>query len=219
MSPKAEQLLSRLRAQASSLDAEGQRRFGITTTCEHLGVRMPVMKALAKEHRRNHALALELWDSRVHEARLTAVFMDDPKQADRAQLERWVADCDNWALTDGCCIHHFRKTPFALDCARDWVRRKEEFVRRAGFTLVATLAVHLRREPDATFLDFLPAIREGAVDERNFVIKAVNWSLRQIGKRSAPLRTAAIAEAKRILELDTKPARWAARDALRELGA
>lgn len=219
MSPKAEQLLSRLRAQASPRDAEGQRRFGITTACEHLGVRMPVMKALAKEHRRNHALALELWDSRVYEARLTAVFMDDPKQADRAQLERWVADCDNWALTDGCCIHHFRRTPFALDCARDWVLREEEFVRRAGFTLVATLAVHLKREPDATFASFLPAIREGAHDGRNFVIKAVNWALRQVGKRNDVLRMAAVAEARRILDIDTKFARWAARDALRELGA
>jgi 3-methyladenine DNA glycosylase AlkD len=219
MSPLAEQLLTRLRAQASPRDAEGQRRFGITTNCEHLGVRMPVMKALAKEHRRNHALALELWASRVYEARLTAVFMDDPKLADRAQLERWVADCDNWALTDGCCIHHFRKTPFALECARAWVQRDEEFVRRAGFTLMATLAVHLKGEPESTFLAFLPAIRQGALDERNFVIKAVNWSLRQIGKRSPVLRAAAIVEARRILDIDTKSARWAARDALRELGS
>jgi len=219
MSPLAEQILSRLRAQASPRDAEGQRRFGITTSCEHLGVRMPVMKALAREHRRKHALALELWDSRVYEARLAAVFMDDPKLADRAQLERWVADCDNWALTDGCCIHHFRKTPFALDCARAWVRRDEEFVKRAGFTLIATLAVHLKKEPDTTFLGLLPEVRAGASDERNFVIKAVNWALRQIGKRSPSLRPAAIAEARRILEIDTKSARWAARDALRELGA
>jgi len=218
MSPFAEQILSRLRAQASPRDAEGQRRFGIATSCEHLGVRMPVIKALAKEQRRNHALALALWDSRVYEARLCAVFMDDPKQADRAQLERWVSACDNWALTDGCCIHHFRKTSFALDCARDWVRREEEFVRRAGFTLVATLAVHLKKEPDASFLAFLPAIRQGALDERNFVIKAVNWALRQIGKRNPALRAAAVAEAKRILTVGTKSSRWAARDALRELG-
>lgn len=217
MSPQATHILARLREQANPADVEGQRRFGIVTRGEQLGVKTPVIKALAKEHRKNHVLARELWASGVYEARQVAVFMDDPKQVDRAQMEAWALDFDNWAITDGCCIHLFRKCPCAFDCAEAWVLREEEFVKRAGFTLIATLAVHAKAEPDARFRALLPALRKGAEDPRNFVIKAVNWALRQTGKRSPGLREAALAEAERILKIDTRPARWAARDAIREL--
>jgi len=175
------------------------------------------VKEIARAHQRQHALALELWESRIFDARQLAAHVDDPKQVTREQMEAWVLDFDNWATCDNACMHLFRKTPHAFSCARAWVRREEEFVKRAGFALIATLAVHAKKEPDETLLAFFPAIRRASGDNRNFVKKAVNWALRQIGKRNPSCRRAAIAEARHILRLDTPSARWIARDALREL--
>lgn len=213
----AAEIIAVMRLRTSPADVEGQRRFGIKSDCEQLGVRMDFVRVLAKTHRRQHPLALDLWASRIYDARQLAALVDDPKQVTQDQMEAWVLDFDNWATCDNACIHLFRKTPFAFACALAWVRRKEEFVRRAGFALMATLAVHAKKEPDDRFLSFLPEIERGAIDERNFVRKAVNWALRQIGKRNARCRSEAIACAQRILSLDTKSARWIARDALREL--
>lgn len=213
----AASILADLRSHRSERDIAGQRRFGITPQTEQLGLSLTQLRAIARRHRRDHALALALWETRVHDARLLAVLIDDPKQLTSAQMEQWAADFDNWALVDGACIHLFRKSPLAPAKAAAWARRRPEFIRRAGFVLVATLAVHAKNLPDGFFLDWLPRLRAAATDERNFVRKAVNWALRQIGKRNAGLRGAAIAEARRILELDTSVARWIARDALREL--
>ncbi len=213
----APEIISDLRRRASAVDVEGQRRFGITPKIEHLGVRMEVVKEIARSHRRQHALALELWESRIYDARQLAAHVDDPKQVTREQMEDWVLDFDNWATCDNACMHLFRKTPHAFACAHAWVRREEEFVKRAGFALIATLAVHAKKEPDETLLAFLPVVTRASGDGRNFVKKAVNWALRQIGKRNPACRRAAIAEAKHILSLDTPSGRWIARDALREL--
>jgi 3-methyladenine DNA glycosylase AlkD len=210
-------ILEELRAQRSERDIAGQRRFGITPNTEQLGLSLAQLRAVARRHRRDHALAQALWVTGVHEARILAVLIDDPKQLTSAQMERWAGEFDNWALVDGACIHLFRKSPFAPGRAAAWARRHPEFIRRAGFVLVATLAVHGRELPDAFFLAWLPRIRHAATDERNFVRKAVNWALRQIGKRNPRLRRAAIAEARRIRALGTPAARWIARDALREL--
>lgn len=213
----APEIIALLRARRSPEDIAGQRRFGITPRGEQLGVRAPVLRQLAREHRRDHGLALELWGSGIYDARQLAALADDPKQVTEAQMEAWAAEFDNWATVDACCMHLFRKTPWAFAKARAWSGRPEEFVRRAGFTLMATLAVHAKKEPEATFLALLPLIEAGAGDERNFVKKAVNWALRQIGKRSATLRPAAMATAEVILLQDTPAARWVARGALREL--
>ena len=213
----APEIIALLRARRSPDDVAGQRRFGITPRGEQLGVRSVLLRQLAREHRRDHALALELWDSGIYDARQLAALVDDPKQVTEAQMEAWAAEFDNWATVDACCMHLFRKTPWAFAKAREWSGRSEEFVRRAGFTLMATLAVHAKKEPEATFLALLPLIEAGAGDERNFVKKAVNWALRQIGKRSATLRPAAMATAEVILLQDTPAARWVARGALREL--
>ena len=213
----APEIIALLRARRSPDDVAGQRRFGITPRGEQLGVRAPVLRQLAREHRREHALALELWASGIYDARQLAALVDDPKQVTEAQMEAWAAEFDNWATVDACCMHLFRKTPWAFAKARTWSGRPEEFVRRAGFTLMATLAVHAKKEPETTFLALLPLIESGAGDERNFVKKAVNWALRQIGKRSATLRPAAMATAEAILLQDTPAARWVARGALREL--
>ncbi|OIR05207.1 DNA alkylation repair enzyme [mine drainage metagenome] len=210
-------ILERLRAGRSPRDVEGQRRFGIRPQGEHLGLPMPALRTIAREHRRDHALALALWETGVHEARLLAALVADPDRLTIRTMTGWARGFDTWATVDNACIHLFRKSPHAAACARTWIPRHREYVRRAGLVLVATLAVHDRSADDRVFLDFLPAIRSVSTDDRNFVRKAASWALRQIGKRNARLRRSAIAEARRILKLNTPSARWIARDALREL--
>lgn len=216
MSPAATGLVEKLRSLRSEKDIAGQRRFGITPMGKQLGVSVTHLREIGRPHRRDHALALELWETGIHEARILATVIDDPRQITRGQMEKWVRDCDNWAVTDGMAFV-FDRTEFAEAKAHAWSRRRPEYVKRAAFSVMAGMATHRKELPDAVFLKFLPVIRREAVDERNFVRKAVNWALRGIGKRNPRLRRAAIAEAKRILALDTKSARWIARDALREL--
>ena len=213
----AEEILSELRALASPHDAAGQRRYGIAPRGELLGIRAPVLREIARRHRRDHPLALALWETGVHEARIVATLADDPRLVTRDQMEHWARQCDNWAATDACCCVLFDRTPFAIEKAHAWSARQAEFIKRCGFVLMAGLAVHRKELPDDVFLGFLPVIRREAADGRNFVKKAVNWALRQIGKRNPRLRRAAIAEAQRIRRIDSPSARWIAADALREL--
>jgi 3-methyladenine DNA glycosylase AlkD len=213
----AADIVAHLRTLRSTRDVAGQRRFGITPRGELLGIRAPVLREIARRHRRDHPLALALWATAVHEARIIATLADDPRQVTRGQMERWARECDNWAATDACCCVLFDRTPFAIAKAHAWSRRRAEFVKRAGFVLMAGLAVHRQELPDEVFLGFLPAIRREAADGRNFVKKAVNWALRQIGKRNPRLRRAAITEARALRKLDSSSARWIAADALREL--
>ena len=210
-------ILALLRTQACPANVEGQRRFGITPTTEQLGINMAFLRSLAKGYRHHHALALQLWKQPVYEARLLAALIDDPSQVTRDQMNAWAADFDAWTTCDNACMHLFRKTAFAYDCAHAWVRRDETFVKRAGFVLVATLAVHAKKDPDSQLLAFIPELERAATDARNFVKKAVNWTLRQLGKRNGACKLEAIACAQRILKLNTPSARWIARDALREL--
>lgn len=212
----AAELVAQLRARRSPRDIAGQRRFGITPRTEQLGISVSALRQLARGHRRNHGLALALWDTGIHDARVLATIVEDPRSVTRAQMDDWVRAADNWALTDALAFL-FDRTAFAEAKAHAWSGRRSEFVKRAGFAVMAGLAVHRKELPDEVFLRFLPAIAREAVDERNFVKKAVNWALRQIGKRNPRLRRAAIAEARRIQKLDTRSARWIAADALREL--
>lgn len=182
-----------------------------------LGVTLPDLRKMCRPYRRHHALALALWKCPIQEARLAAVFIDDWRAVTRGQMETWARDFDNWALVDGCCGNLFDRTPFVVEKALAWSRRRSEFVKRAGFVLMATCAIHRKDLDDAVFLKFLEEVERGANDDRNFVRKAVNWALRQIGKRGPTLRVPAIGTAKRILAIDTTSARWIARDALREL--
>jgi len=216
MSPAARKIIAQLRSLRNEGNIEGMRRFGIVSGREQLGISAPVLRGIARRHRRDHALALELWASGIHDAMGLATIIDDPRQVTRGQAGRWVRDCDNWALTDACAFL-FDRTEFAVEKAHAWSRRKAEFVKRTGFSLMAGMATHRKELPDEVFLQFLPVIHREATDGRNFVKKAVNWALRGIGKRNPRLRRAAIAEAKRILKIDTPSARWIARDALREL--
>ena len=217
---EAEGIVAGLRAMRSDEHVAGQRRFGIQSHVEQLGITMPGMRAIAKTYRRRHDLAEALWATPVLEARMVAALVDDPKLVTREQMQRWANDFDNWALVDNCCCNLFDRTPgdMAIVQAMKWSRHKAEFIKRAGFVLMAGLAVHRKELDDAVFCMFLSTIKRECDDERNFVKKAANWALRQIGKRNATLHDLAMFEAQRIVELDTPAARWIGRDAIRELG-
>ncbi len=212
----AKTLLTLIEANANAANVAGMARYGINVE-RALGVPMPVLRKLGKKAGRDHALALELWASGVHEVRILATLVDDPARVTQRQMERWARQFDSWDVCDQTCQNLFRYTPFAFDKAAEWARAKPEFVRRAGFALMAGLAVKAKMAGDAQFEAFLPLIEEMSCDDRNFVRKAVNWALRQIGKRNPRLRARAIAAAARIRRQDSRSARWIASDALREL--
>ncbi len=191
-------------------------RVGISVD-RALGVSIPQLRRVARAHRADHELALGLWATEIHEARILASMIDDPRRVTRAQMEDWAADFDSWDLCDQVCNNLFSAVRSADAAASAWCRRDEEYVKRAAFALVAAQAVHDRDRDDEYFAAWLPRIRRAAPDDRNVVKKAVNWALRQIGKRNLALRDAAIAEAEGLLELESRSARWIARDALREL--
>jgi len=158
-----------------------------------------------------------LWASGLHEARILASMIDDPRLVSEHQMETWVKDFDSWDICDQVCGNLFDKTPSAFQKAVEWCHREPEFVRRAGFVMMAELAVHDKQAPDEVFLPFFPLIKQYATDERNFVKKAVNWALRQIGKRDATLRASALEWAEQIRAMDSKTAQWIAKDAMKEL--
>ena len=211
-------ILRQLRRLANPTNVAGMARFGINPA-RTLGISIPVLRQMAREIGRDHALARALWASGVHEARILAGFIDDPACVTPAQMDRWAATFDSWDVCDQVCSNLFDRTPFAFQKAVAWTRRPEEFVKRAGFVLMAALAVHDRQTADAAFERFLRIIARGSTDDRNFVKKAVNWALRQIGKRNRRLNRKAIAQAKVIQRMPSKAARWIAADALRELAA
>jgi 3-methyladenine DNA glycosylase AlkD len=197
---------------------EGMARYGIRTD-NAVGVTVTELRHLARGLRPDHELAAALWASGIHEARILASLVDEPARVSRAQMDAWVADLDSWDVCDGVCGNLFDRTPFALAKAVEWSAREPEFEKRAGFALMALAAVHRKDLPDSAFGSMMPVIREGAIDDRNYVMKAVSWALRQIGKRSLGLNTRAIRTAERIERLDTRSARWIAHDALRELSS
>lgn len=210
-------VMARLKSLADPRQLEGMARFGIRVDKAFGGIGVPVLRKLSREIGKSHKLAEELWNSGIHEARHLAAMIDEPARVTEAQMERWVKEFDSWDVCDGCCLNLFDKTPFAHRKALEWSKRKDEFVKRAGFSLMAVLAVHDRNSGDKIFERFLPIIKRESIDERNFVKKAVNWALRQIGKRNLRLNSVAIKTAEEIRKLDSRSARWVAADALREL--
>lgn len=209
-------IIRELRSHANADNVAGMARFGINPkTC--LGIKIPVLRAMAKRIGKDHTLAQRLWVSGLHEARILASMVDEPERLTRRQMDAWARDFDSWDLCDQCCMNLFEKTPHAHPKALQWSGRKAEFVKRAGFVLMARLAFSDKTAPDRMFTRYFPIIRQEATDERNFVKKAVNWALRQIGKRNKRLHRLAIAEARALARLPSPGARWIARDALREL--
>ena len=177
---------------------------------------MPVIRKMARG-RHSHSLALALWSSQIHEARILAALVDRADEVTEEQMDSWVLDFNSWDLCDQVCSNLFIYTPFAVEKAHAWSNRPEEFVKRAGFVLMAAMAVHDKKAENALFLEFLPVIQREATDGRNFVKKAINWALRQIGKRNLELKTEAIEACRHIMEINTPASRWIARDALKEL--
>ncbi len=209
------EVIRRLKTLASAENVAGMARFGICSK-NTLGISIAALRKIAREIGKDHALALELWDSGIHEARILASFIDEPNKVTAAQLERWVKDFDSWDVVDQVS-ELIAKTPHVGKKIHQWSRRKEEFVKRAAFSLIAEIAWHDKRMADPEFEPFFAIIRSAAPDERNFVRKAVNWALRNIGKRNKALNKRAIEVAREIQKLDSKSARWIAADALREL--
>ena len=216
--PTARAILAQLRSLARPDQLSGMTRFGMNPE-RRLGISIPPLRRIARTTGKNHRLALDLWKSGIAEARIVASLVDDPGKVTAAQMDRWVRDFNSWDVCDQVCGNLFDKTPHAWAKAKAWARREEEYVRRAGFALMAYLAWHDKDAPDAAFLRFLPSIRRGAADERNFVKKAVSWALRNIGKRNPRLRTPALREARALRTADSKVARWVGADVLRDLGA
>jgi len=209
-------VLHSLRAEGNPRNVEGMARYGIKPAKAY-GVAAPSIHRLVRDIGKDHKLALRLWSTNIHEARIVAALIAEPHRVTKSLMNNWVKEFDNWAVCDCACCYLFDKTAFAIESALAWTKRKEEFVKRAGFVVMAALAVHDKDASDATFLKFLPVIAQGATDERNFVRKAVNWSLRQIGKRNRTLNAAAIRAARKIRSMDSSSARWISADALREL--
>jgi len=216
ISVSVEDVLARMRAMSNPKNVEGRSRFGISTD-EALGISVPALRKLAREIGRDQALAMRLWASGVHEARALACMLADPSLMTNAQANAWVRDIDSWDICDGFAYDLMSYTRFRWQKPALWARSQHEFVRRAAFSLIAGLAVHDKTAPDADFIEMLPIIRSTARDDRNFVKKAVNWALRQIGKRNLALNRAAIACAKELRKIESRSARWIAADALREL--
>jgi|SRR3989339_671836 len=212
----ASDVIEQLKKAANPKNAAGMARFGINAN-NALGVSLPNLRQLAKQLGKSHVLAEELWKSGIHEARILASIVDDAKQVTSKQMDAWVREFDSWDVCDQVCLNLFDKTPFAYSKALKWAREPKEFVRRAGFALMACLAVHDKSAKDKDFIQFFPLIKQQAIDDRNFVRKAVNWALRQIGKRNDNLKKKALALSKDILKLETKTAKWIANDAIREL--
>ena len=208
-------ILQELHARANPANVAGMAKFGINPQGT-LGISIYELRKLAKTIGVQHELALQLWETGLHEARILASYIDDPASVTEAQLERWVADFDSWDVVDQVC-ELIAKTPLAYAKIFEWSTRPEEFVKRTAFALIAELAVRDKQATDEQLAQFFPVIVRAANDERNFVKKAVNWALRNLGKRNLALNAQAIATAREIHALGTRPARWIAADALREL--
>jgi len=209
-------VIKKLRQHENPKNVAGMARFGINPKST-LGVSIPTLRSLAKEIGKNHDLALGLWKTGIHEARILASLIDDSKLVTSRQMDEWIQDFDSWDVCDQICMNLFDKTLYAFEKAEQWTSHNKEYERRAGFALMATLAVHDKQASDKDFMQFFPLIEKYADDERNFVKKSVNWALRQIGKRNPALCKRAITVAEKLKKSERTSARWIGSDAHREL--
>jgi 3-methyladenine DNA glycosylase AlkD len=213
---EVESVVATLKGLATKHTLDGMARYAIPSD-KAFGVAVGDIRKLAKRLGRNHELAGALWDTGWYEARMLACFLDDPEQVTADQMDRWCHDFDSWAICDTACFHLFDRTQFAWKKPRQWAKSPHEFVKRAAFALMASLAGHDKTTADGPFAVFLPLIEKGARDERNFVKKGVNWALRRIGERSLALNKAAVALAERLAQSEIASCRWVGKDALRQL--
>lgn len=209
-------VLRELRSLADPRVRAKMEYFGVRVPNAH-GIPAPVLHALARRIGKNHGLALQLWTTGIHEARILATLIGESEKVTRAEMERWARDFDSWDVVDAACCYLYTHAKHAWGKVVVWSRRREEFVKRAAFSLIACLGYKDKAAPDARFVRCLAVIEREAYDERNFVRKAVNWALRNIGKRSIRLNHKAILTAEKIRQQGSRSARWTAADALREL--
>ncbi len=214
--PTAEQVVDLLQGKARPDQLAGMARYGMTVE-RRLGVSIPELRKMARELGRDHQLSMDLWRTGIAEGRILASMTDEPQRLTARQMDDWVKDFDSWDLCDQVCMNLFEKVPVAWKKIPEWSEREEEFVKRAAFALLACLASHDKKAEDERFIELLPLVVRGSTDDRNFVRKAVNWALRNIGKRNPSLNKAAIETAREIEKIDSRAARWIAADALREL--
>lgn len=213
---KYEKVIEQLKSMANPRNVEGMARYGINPK-NNLGISIYNLRPLAKEIGKDHELALRLWESGIHDARLLAVFIEDSTKITEEQMESWAKDFDSWDVCDQTCTSLFDMSPLAWKKVGDWAERKEEFVKRAAFSLLAGLAVHDKKASDEQFLSISSLLKKHTLDERNYVKKAVNWAVRNIGKRNQFLNRKMIALSREMLLFDSKSAKWIANDAIREL--
>jgi 3-methyladenine DNA glycosylase AlkD len=210
------EILAFLKRKGTRANREGMARYAIVAP-KVFGVSVGTLRDMGKRLGRHHDLALALWKTGWYEARMLVPFIDEPDKVTPAQMDRWAKDFDNWAVCDALCFHLFDKTPHAWTKIRQWSTRREEFVKRAAFALIASVALHDKKAPDAPFLRALPIIERGASDERNFVKKGVSWALRGVGHRNPALRRASLRVARRLAASPNAAARWVGKDAWRDL--
>ena len=191
-------------------------RYGIFAKKAY-GVSMANLLKMAKQIGPDHDLAVALWETGWYEARMLATLIDDPARVSAAQMERWCREFDSWAICDTACFKLFDRVPHAWKKVKPWCSKKDEFVRRGGFALLACLALHDREAANQPFLEGLKLVERGATDERNFVKKSVSWAIRSIGRRNPALRAAATTLAVRLAQSDQAASRWVGKDALRDL--
>jgi 3-methyladenine DNA glycosylase AlkD len=213
---RVREALTWLERRGSKRNRDGMARYGIVAA-KVFGVSVADIRQLAKRLGRDHELAAALWETGWYEARMLTAFVEEPKLVTPAQMDRWARDFDNWAICDTLCFHLFDRTPHAWRKIEQWSVRREEFVKRAGFALLASVALHDKQAADAPFIDSLSIIEQGASDARNFVKKSVSWALRSVGRRNGTLQSSAIALARRLAESSEPAARWVGKDALRDL--
>jgi 3-methyladenine DNA glycosylase AlkD len=211
-----DEVMEQLKSKAKKDQLQGMARFAIVGD-QRLGVSVPAMRKIAKDIGKDHQLALDLWETGVPEGMIVAGMIAEPEKLTEAQMEVWVVDINSWDICDQVCMNLFEKTPLAERKIYEWSLREEEFVKRASYALIACLAWHDKEASDEAFTQYFPVIVAGATDERNFVKKAVNWALRNIGKRNQALNKEVIKVAKEIQGIDSKSARWIASDTIREL--
>lgn len=211
-----EEIIEKLKKLSKPENVKGMARYGINPK-NNLGISIYELRPLAKEIGTNHQLALKLWDSKIHDARLLACFIDDPEKVTSDQMDAWANDFDSWDICDQACTSLFDLSPLAYEKVYKWADNDKEFVKRAGFSLIAGLAVHDKKASDEKFISFFEIIKKQSTDDRNYVKKAVNWALRNIGKRNKNLNKKAMQTAKEIKKIDSKTARWIANDVIREL--
>lgn len=214
---KYKEVLEKLEKLKNPKNVVGMARFGIRPKTKVYGIPIPELRKMARVIKKDHKLALSLWNSKIHEARILAGFIGSAEELTEEQMEKWVRGFDSWDVCDQVCSSLLDKTKFAYEKVFEYSERKEEFVKRTAFTLIACLSVHNKNLKDKDFIRFFPLIKKSSTDERNFVKKAVNWALRQIGKRNKALNKEAIKLAKEIQKIESKSAKWIANDAIREL--